>query len=103
MTTITLNVSLSPESLRFVNLKDLDNPAKLIDHLSFTRFDMSNMGYVLVGKLEVDVSLLPPDQIVDNAVLALRAKAASIRAEATAKATQLEGMAQQLLAIENKA
>jgi hypothetical protein len=98
----TLYAAIPETSFSLINLQDLTNVDKLLPHLIFLTSDFSSMGYTNVGKVEIDVELLPPDQIVGNAVLALRAKAANIRAKATAEATKLEGMAQQLLAIENK-
>lgn len=98
---ITLYAQLSETSLGFIDIKNLADPKKLADHITFFTSDMSNLGYVTIGTVEVDVELLPPDQIIGNAIVALRAKAAGIRAKAMAEATQLEGKAQQLLAIEN--
>jgi hypothetical protein len=101
MTTLTLNISLSNHSLAYIKPQDLTDAERLVGHLTFSRVDMTSMGYVNVGTVEIDISLLPPDQIIGNAVVALRAQAANIRAKATAEATALEGKAQQLLAIEN--
>jgi hypothetical protein len=98
---VTLIASLSSGTLDYVNLKDLDSIEKLIPHLSFTQCDMSSMGYVNVGKVELEADLLSPDQIIGNAVVALRIEAKKLRAEASAKAGRLEAKAQQLLAIEN--
>lgn len=99
---VTIYATLSETSLSYIDLKDLADIGKIANHLSIFTSDMSKHGYVVVGTTEVDIDLLPPDQIIGNAVLALRAKAAEIRAEATARVTALESKAQQLLAIENK-
>lgn len=98
---ITLIASLAPHNLTYFRREDLASIEKLAPALSFTQTDMTDAGYTNVGTVEVDVELLPPDQIIGNTILALRARAATIRAKATAEATQLEAKAQQLLAIEN--
>lgn len=100
---IELNVTIPDYNLSLVKREDLTDITKLAGHLFFTSCDMTNFGHVKVGTVEVEVELLPPDEIVGNAVVALRAKAAEIRAKATAEVTALEGKAQQLLAIENAA
>jgi len=102
MTTATLIAYLPDYNLTQVQREDLTDAAKLLPYLSFCQHDMSSAGYTEVGRVEIEVELLPPDQIVGNAVVALRAKASSIRAKAKAEATMLEGRAQKLLAIENK-
>jgi hypothetical protein len=74
-----------------------------LPNVSFSQHDNTRYGFAIVGEAEIEIELLPPDQIVGNMVLALRSKAAEIRSEATAKVTALESRAQQLLALENKA
>lgn len=98
---IKLYAHLDEHSLTYVKREDLADIEKVVPSLYFSRHDLSSHGNVIVGTVEVDVELLPPDQIIGNAVLALRAKAAEIRAKATKEVTELEGKAQQLLAIEN--
>lgn len=75
-----------------------------IKQLTFsTHADMQGIGWVHVGQLDVDFAIVSDNELVNNAVAALRAKAAEIRAEATAKCTQIEGQINQLLCIENGA
>lgn len=99
---VTLNAYLSGYALGYLKPEDLKDIGKVLPQLSFSQHDLSTVGHTLVGHAEVDVDLLPPDQIVGNMVLSLRAKAKDIRAKASAEATALEGRVQQLLALENK-
>lgn len=64
--------------------------------------NMSGQGYTLVGTATVTADIFPVGEMVDNKIAALRQQATSIRAEATAKCTQIESQIQRLLAIENK-
>jgi hypothetical protein len=98
---IKLYAYLSENQLKYLKQEDLTDVEKVMPHVYFSQHDLSSHGNAVVGTVEVDVELLPPDQIVGNAVLALRAKAAEIRVKATMEVTELEGKAQQLLAIEN--
>lgn len=97
---IKLFAYISDSSLAHIDRKDLSDIEKVVEHTSFSRYDPTKYGNVVVGTVEVDVELLPPDEIVGNAIVALRAKAAEIRAKATAESTVLEAKVQQLLAIE---
>lgn len=56
---------------------------------------------VVIGEVEVDIDLVPEDEIVGAAVIALRAQAKAIRAKAADEARAIEGKVQQLLSIEN--
>lgn len=69
--------------------------------LNFSRHDMTMSGWTFVGDATITVDILETRALVDNKVAALREQAASIRAEATAKVTKIEGQIQQLLCIEN--
>jgi hypothetical protein len=99
---ITLIAAIPEYYLTTLKREDLGNIEKVAPYLSFTQTDMSSIGHVRVGTVEVDVEIVPPDEIIGNAVLALRQKAKEIRAKATAECTALEAKAQQLLAIENR-
>ncbi|MFM9434553.1 hypothetical protein ACFDR9_001612 [Janthinobacterium sp. CG_23.3] len=65
--------------------------------------EMFGAGWTLVGTAEVTLDLLGERALVDAKIATLHEQAKSIRAEATAKCTQIEGRIQQLLAIENSA
>ena len=74
---------------------------KGINGLTFSTSDMTRIGWTLVGTATIEVDFVSVDQMVDNKVAALRQEAISVRAEATARCTQIEGQINQLLAIEN--
>ena len=83
---------------------DLEKPESF-DRLSFigagsAKYYLSQ-GYTQVGTAEITVELLDRDALVESKIVALRAESATIRAEATAKCTRIEGQIQQLLCIEN--
>jgi hypothetical protein len=56
-------------------------------------------GYTEVGTATITVNTVDEKALIENKVEALKAEAVSIRAEATAKVTQIEGQIQSLLAI----
>lgn len=60
----------------------------------------AEQGYTYVGVAEVTVEVPDLRELVDHKVEALRQQEVSIRAEATAKCTAIEGQIQNLLAIE---
>ena len=68
--------------------------------LQYSRIDLSSAGYTLAGKATVTVTIFDQRTLVENTIESLRSQSANIRAEATAKCTQIEGQIQQLLAIE---
>jgi hypothetical protein len=58
------------------------------------------LGYTYVGPAEITVDVPDLRELVENKINALREQATTIRAEATAKCTEIEGQIQNLLAIE---
>jgi hypothetical protein len=71
--------------------------------LSIRPLDASDYrSQIVIGEVEIDLTLLPEHTIVNNAVIALRKQAQEIRAEAGQRARVFEEKAEQLLAIENK-
>lgn len=96
-----VNAYLTDYDLRYLNPEDL-NSEKVLDKINISRSDMSSQGWIKVGEAEVDLSLLPTDTVVGNAVKALRVKQEMLRAAATAECTRLEGRIQQLMCLENK-
>jgi hypothetical protein len=92
---------LTDTDLKFMKPEDL-NSEKILNNVHISTHDMSIAGWIKVGDVDVDLSLLPTDTIIGNAVKALRVKQEILRAEATAKCTKLEGQIQQLLCLENK-
>lgn len=69
--------------------------------LYYSRADVSADGYTFAGAATITFDPLDRGALIDNKVASLREQAKSIRAEATAKVTQIEGQIQQLLCIEN--
>jgi len=69
--------------------------------LFFSRIDMAPSGYTFAGTATITFEPLDKGALIDKKVASLREQAKSIRAEATAKCTQIEGQIQQLLCIEN--
>lgn len=90
---------ISDHNLHDVNPKTLADGTAL-QYVSFSQHDMTKYGCVNVGEVEVKLELFSTNTIVGNAVVALRAKAAEIRAKATKETTELESKVQQLLCIE---
>jgi hypothetical protein len=91
---------LSPyHSLSPADLEDPEN----VNKLTFTEKSdyWIKEGYTQVGTAEITVELFDQNELVSNKIDALRNQAASIRAEATAKCTRIEGQIQELLCIEN--
>lgn len=76
---------------------------QLAPYLNIRPLDASDYpSQIVVGEVEVDLDLLPPDIIIGNAAVALRNRAKEIRARAADEARKYDTMAEQLLAIENK-
>lgn len=63
-----------------------------------TDFTLNN-GFSKVGTAEVTITLHDPDDLIANKVEALRAEKQQTLADAQARATRLESLIQQLLAI----
>jgi hypothetical protein len=73
-----------------------------IAQLSFsTHKEMRTVGWTPVGEVNISFDMISDNEIVNNAIGALRAKQAAIRAEATAACTKIEGLVNQLLCIDN--
>lgn len=81
-----------------ISPKDLMEGKKL-NQLVFYHADFSKMGYTFVGEAVLTVTVPDEKTLVKNKVEALRAEAKSIRAEATAKVTRIEGQINDLLAL----
>jgi hypothetical protein len=88
-------------NLSFIRPEDLLGP-HAFKHLTFSANDMCSVGWVKVGNATVTVELESENAIVLNAIDALRAEQAAIRAKATADCTALDVKINNLLALENK-
>jgi hypothetical protein len=76
-----------------------DNHGAAVSSLSFCSWDMKSVGWTYVGEATITVDIPDHDTLIGNKVESLRAEKQQILAEAQAKATQLEGQIQKLLAI----
>lgn len=103
MTTLTgtLIAYIPGHALAYTKPEDLLGP-DAFKHLSFSAHDLKSMGYVKVGIATVTLELEGEHVIVQNAIEALRAQQAEIRAKATAECTALDTKINNLLALENK-
>jgi hypothetical protein len=91
---ITATSSLSPKDLL---------EGKSLDRLHFSNHDMLSAGWTFAGDAELTVTVPDEKTLIDNKVKALREEAKTIRAEATAQVTRIEGQIQNLLAITHDA
>jgi hypothetical protein len=85
--------SLKPAQLRSAKAGELVNTCAYSDH------DMTSEGWVQIGTATISLELLPPEDLTAHQVAALRKQ----QGELIAKANQVEGQIQQLLAIEHDA
>lgn len=101
---LKLNLSMYPHDLKYMTPEQLKDPEAIIKLCVFSiapPYEGSER--FTVGEIEVDVDfeLASPDKIIGAAAVALRQKAAGIRAKAHMAAGQVDEMANQLLAIEH--
>lgn len=104
MATVTNKIKAWITPFSSIGLEDFKNPSDdIVKELTFTRYesDMHGSGWTFVGKAVVTVELVDSDELLGNKIDALKAEAASIRAEATMKCTQIEDKINQLLCLEN--
>lgn len=101
---IKLYLTMYPFMLKYLTPEQLENVDEIVKRCIF-RTDKPEPGSesFTVGEIEVDVDfeLASPDKILGAAAVALRQKAAGIRAKAHMEADQVDEMANQLLAIEH--
>lgn len=76
--------------------------SKCIGKLGYFNGDMTLSGWTQIGEADITLRLVSDDAMVANKVSALREEIKSVRAEAEATVTRLEGRVQQLLAITNE-
>ena len=85
----------------YYSRRDLErSPDQVVAFLGYSATDMTEHGWTIVGEARITVTLLDERTIVQGQVDVLRAEQAKVRADATAKATELERKIQQLLAID---
>jgi hypothetical protein len=96
-----LTAYLTDYHLKQVTSEELFSPNG-VKHLAFSQHQ--NMpGWTKVGMATITVEMESQDAVLNNAINALRAKQAEIRAEAAAKCTALDTQINNLLALENHA
>jgi len=101
MTTITGKTKAWAAHYSAFRPQDAANPTPtVINHLQYTNIDMTDQGWTDVGEATVTVDFVSHNDLIKNKVEALRAEAANIRAEATAKCTRIEDQINQLLCLE---
>lgn len=96
-----LKVWVSPYQMQYADKEVLKDPHRIGEVALLSYQDHSSGGYTLFGEATIAVTLFSQEEVVKNAIVALNAEAAEIRAAATKKCTEIEGKIQQLLAIEN--
>lgn len=97
MTTKTASIGAWLPSRHQYRPTDLLNAdaVDMLNALGFSSHDMSTHGWVKVGDAHISVDLLPAEQCAADTIAALRRE----QGELQAKATQIEGEIQKLLAI----
>ncbi len=81
--------------------EDINDHEKVMKHVQISQSDMSTAGWIQIGEGFAEVEIFGEKEMVNNAVVSLRAKASEIRAAATKQCTIIESQINQLLAIEN--
>lgn len=75
-------------------------PEDALNVMAFSIYDsMEQHGWTRVGKATITVDVVDEKQLVENKVASLRTMKATVMAEATATATEIERKIQNLLAI----
>ena len=92
----TIKVHLSPA----YGPADLERDDECVFKLlTFVTSSMSEYGYAVIGTAEITVTLNDTDTIIGDKIVALRAEAKKVQADATKRCTDIESQVQQLLAI----
>lgn len=93
--TATLKAWLpSHSSMRPCDVRGTD-PLTLANECGFSSLDMATSGWVCIGEATISVELAPVERMTSDTIAALRRQ----QGELQAKATQIEGEIQKLLAI----
>ena len=96
-----LYIQISPTSLAYVDSGKEGFAERLMAWASFSRAKLD--GYVQLAEVDLDVEIdTDRNSLAQKAVASLRVEQANIRAKAAKECNDLETLAQQLLAIENK-
>lgn len=100
MKTVTKKVKAYINSTSKIGPQDIINGNRL-HNLNFVEegLDMSGYGWTFVGNAEITLDVPDEKALIENKVAALREEAKLVKADATARVTQIEGQIQSLLAI----
>jgi hypothetical protein len=96
----TITGTIKVQVSKYFRMEELNgDDAKVFQRLTFSDCDLTEYGNSVVGTAQVTVTLNTPDTILGDKIVALRAEAKKIKAEATNRCTEIERQVQQLLAI----
>lgn len=96
-----LYAKMDPWWLNHLTPKQMQNPEEVLKCLSFTAKPDGLKEYISMGRCEIEFEVVSTNEIVNNAVQALKEKQKKLRADAAMECTKLDGEIQKLLAIEN--
>lgn len=95
----TLFAFLYTHNLAVLRPKDLKDPAKVLEHCSFSQALYKAEDKIVVGKVEIDVEIANPDDIMKGAVASLRMQQSKVKDEAREAVNALEEQIQSLMAL----
>lgn len=99
-----LKIWVSQYTMQDKTPEQLQDPAVLFESAVFSNGNMDKMGFTQVGTVPLgEMTIFSRDKMIEAAVESLKAQAATIRADASAKCTKIEGKINQLLALEMSA
>jgi len=96
---VNLIAYLTNEYLSLDTILGMHDESDAISNLTFYNKDMTQHGWVNVGTADIEVTFITREEALQNQVESLKAKKASIIAEATEKATEIDERIQSLLAL----
>lgn len=97
---LTLYAYISEWQMEYIKREHLGTE-KLFDNVSWST-SKPLRAVAHLGQVDVEIDLIPPDQVLSSVAEMLQQKIVEIRAKATKETTELEGKIQQLLAIEHR-
>ena len=74
-------------------------PERVLSSLGFYDKDMTGAGWSLVGDADITIRLIPQEQMIDSKVDSLKKELEKVRADATARETEITAQINTLLAI----
>lgn len=76
-----------------------EEPARIVDALSYCNNDMKSCGWTYVGKATISVEIAGEDELVANKVQSIRQQITEVRIETESKVARLEDELKKLLAL----